>query len=113
MHIIVKNYEHYNKAMGKYITSKKHYEQEMVRGGYIPFEKAQQLAESAKQRETKKYDGLSEKTMRFLHQVKDMADKKGNIKAGSRFVEGLKEQGVKLDCQYDKLPKSYQGGFDG
>ena len=56
---------------------------------------------------------LSEKTMKFLHQVKDTADKKGNIKISDRFVKGLKEHGVKVDCQWDKLPKHLQGGFNG
>ena len=51
--------------------------------------------------------------MQFLHQVKDRADKKGNVKVDDGFVRGLKESGVKLDVNYDKLPKHYQtGGFD-
>jgi len=112
MNIIVKKYEHYNHAMGKYISSKRQYEQEMVKGNYIPFEKAEQLAEQTRNRNHKNYDGLSEKTMRFLHQVKNTADKNGKIQISDRFVKGLKENGVKLDVNYDKLPKHYQGGFN-
>jgi hypothetical protein len=45
--------------MGKHISSKKQYEQEMAKGNYIPFEKAEQLAEIAREKNHKKYDGLS------------------------------------------------------
>lgn len=117
--IIIKNYEHFNRSLpnwdspkGKYIGSKAQYERELKKNGFIPYEKAQALSSSANTH--KPYDGLSPKAMKFLHQVKDMADKKGNIKVSDRFVKGLKEHGVKVDCQWDKLPKSYQsGGFDG
>jgi hypothetical protein len=112
MNIIVRNYEHYNRAMGKYITSKAHYEREMQAGGYVPFEKAEQMAEKARSEQTKKYDGLSPEKMRFLNQVKGLAGKKGNIEVTDRFVKGLKEQGVINERDY-KLPKCYQqGGFD-
>ena len=100
--------------MGKYISSKKQYESEMVKGGYVPYEKAEQMAELARENSKKKYNGLSEKTMKFFGEVKQMADRKGNIKVSQRYIQGLKEHGVKVDCQYDKLPKSYQqGGFGG
>ena len=110
--IIVRKYEHYNRAMDKYISSKKHYEEEMAKGGYVSYEKAEQMAELARERNKKQYNGLSEKTMKFLNEVKQTADRKGNIRVSDRFVEGLRDNGVKVDCQYDKLPKSYRGGFD-
>jgi len=53
--IIVKKYEHFNRAMGKYITSKKHYEKEMAAGGFVPFEKGEQMAESARAKNHKNY----------------------------------------------------------
>jgi hypothetical protein len=113
--IIVKEYQHFNRAMGKFITSKNHYEQEMAKGGYVPYEKAEQMAEIARENSKKKYDGLSAKTMKFFGEVKQMADRKGNIKVSQRYIQGLKDHGVRVDCQYDKLPKSYrvdQGGFE-
>ena len=110
--IIVRNYEHYNRAMDKYIGSKRQYEYEMVKGGYMPFDKAEQLAELAREKQKQNYKKLSDKAMTFLRETKNMADKKGNIKPGNRFVDGLKKVGVKIDCQWDKLPKKYQeGGF--
>ena len=113
MNIIVKRYDHFNRAMGKWIGSRAEYEKEMVKGGYVPFEKAEQMVEQAKTRNHQSYDKLSEKTMRFLHQTKDRADKKGNIRVDDGFVRGLKDSGVKVDINYDKLPKHYQekGGF--
>lgn len=85
----------------------------MVKGGYIPFEKAEQIAESARARNRKDYKGVSEKTMKFLGVIKQQADSKGNIEISDGYVRGLKEHGVRIDCQWDKLPKAYQkGGFD-
>jgi len=112
--IIIKNYQHYNSALGKYINSRKEYEREMVKGGFVPFEKAQQMAEQARSNSRKPYNGVSDKTMKFMHDIKSTADRKGNIRISDRYVEGLKEHGVKVDCQYDKLPKAYQlkGGFN-
>lgn len=110
--IIVRKYDHYNSSMGKHIRSREHYEKEMVAGGYIPYDKACQLAEKAKQENTKKYDGLKDSTMKFLHQVKDMSDSKGNIRVGSRFIEGLKEHGVNVDIPKEKIPSSLKGGFE-
>jgi hypothetical protein len=110
--IIVKNYQHFNRALDKQITSRAHYEREMAKGGFVSFEKGEQMV--AKNRtEQQKYNGLSPEKMKFLHQVKDMADKKGNIRISDRFVEGLKKHKVinpKIDLS--KLPKHYQGGFE-
>jgi hypothetical protein len=87
----------------------------MAKGGFIPFEKAEQLAETARAKNHKDYNGLSEKTMRFFGEIKQQADKEGNIRLSQRYIDGLKENGLKFDCQYDKLPKKYridQGGFE-
>jgi hypothetical protein len=116
--IIVRNYEHYNRALpnwdsprGKYIGSKKQYEYEMKKAGMVSQDEGDRMVQESK-KESKKYNGLEEKTMRFIHSIKDTADKKGNIKISDRYVKGLKEIGVKVDCMYDKLPKAYQqGGF--
>ena len=114
--IIVKNYEHFNRSMpnwdspkGKYIGSKKQYIEEMAKNDMVSFEKCNQMV--AKNQKDNSYKGVSAKTMRFLKQVKDLADKDGNIQPTTKFIKGLKEHGVRLDTQWDKLPKSYQGGF--
>ena len=110
-YIIVKRYQHFNRSLNKWIGSRKQYEQEMIKGGYVDFDKAEQLSEAVRQRNTKKYDGLSDKTMKFIYQVKDMANKDGTIPVTDRYVQGLKDNGVRLDV----LPKHYrvdQGGFE-
>lgn len=112
--IIIKNYEHFNRALDKYITSRSHYEKEMVKGGFVSFEKGEQMA-TKNRTERQKYDGLSPEKMKFLYRVKDMADKKGNIKISEGFVKGLQEHKVlpKDLNYYNKLPKAYdKGGFD-
>ena len=109
-YIITKKYEHYNRSLGKYITSKKHYESEMAKGGFVSYEKGQQMAESARAKNHKDYKGLSNKTMKFLNEVKQMADKKGNIKPSDRFIDGLKKHGVNIGRT--DIPKGVKlGGF--
>lgn len=110
--IIVKKYEGYNRAMGKYITSREHYEKEMVKGGYVPFEKAAAIAEKTKQEQRKEYNGLSKQAMEVCKAARDQADKKGNLKPSSRLIDGMKQAGVCFDLS--KLPKEpkNKGGFD-
>jgi hypothetical protein len=117
--IIIKNYEHFNRSLpnwdnpkGKYIGSKAQYEKELAKHGMVSYEKCEQMV--AKNRhEQNKYDGLSPEKMKFLHQVKDMADKKGNIPVTDRFVKGLKKHKVIGNVDMDKLPKHYrEGGFE-
>jgi len=116
--IIVKKYEHYNRSLpnwdspkGKYISSKAQYEKELAKNGMVSFEKCEQMV--AKNRvEQQKYNGLSPEKMKFLNEVKQIADKKGNIKVTSRFVEGLKKHKVIGNVDMSKLPKHYRsGGF--
>ena len=110
--IIVKKYEHFNRSLGKYISSKSDYEKEMAIQGYIPFEKAEVLAERARTEQRKDYKGLSKQAMEVCMAAKDQADKKGNLKASSRLIDGMKKTGVCFDL--DKLPKAYRdvGGFN-
>lgn len=113
MNIIVKRYEHYSHALGKYIGSKKQYDYEMKKGGFVSFEQGEQMAKLTRDRQRKEYDKLSPEKMRFLNRAKDRADKNGNIEVTDGFVKDVKENsGIKLDINYSKLPKHYQGGFD-
>jgi len=110
--IIVRNYEHYNRTLGKYISSKSQYEKEMAKQGMVSWEVGEQLAEKARKSLHKDYDGLSPQAMAVCKAAKDQADKKGNLKLSSRLVDGMKKTGVCFDL--DKLPKAYRdvGGFD-
>ena len=109
--IIIKNYEHYNRSMGKYITSKAHYEREMREGGYMDSDKAKALAEANKGHGRKEYE-LSDKARAVISCAKDSADSKGNIKPSDKLIEGMKDVG----CNFSHmLPSHYstdKGGFD-
>jgi hypothetical protein len=104
--IIVKKYEHFNRSMGKYITSRSHYEKEMAEGGYVPFEVAEKMAESYKARHEGGYNGISNKAMEVCKAAKSMADKKGNLRIGTRLQKAMENVGVSFDMS--KLPKHYQ-----
>jgi hypothetical protein len=110
--IIVKKYDHYNRAMGKHISSRREYENEMVKGGYVTFEKSQQLCKDFRDKEEKQtYSGLSKKASSLLNSVNP--DKKGRIRLSDRQISAMKEVGVKFSVP-DWCPKHYapkEGGF--
>ena len=106
--IIVKNYEHFNTALGnwdspkgKYISSRAHYERELAKQGMIPFEQAEQMKVDTH----KPYDGISKKAMDVCNAAKGMADKRGNLKVGTRLQKGMESVGVSFDLS--RLPKHY------
>lgn len=111
--IIVKNYEFYSQAMGKHITSKRQYQEEMAKGGYVTFERAEEIAAKAR-RDNKKGYALSEKAKDIIATAKNSADRKGNVKLGDKAVDALKSMGMKFDKD---LPRQYRnvnvGGFNG
>lgn len=107
--IIVKNYEHWNTSLGnwdspkgKYISSRAHYEKELAKQGFVSFEKA----ESIKTDSHKPYQGISAKAMEVCKAAKDTADKKGNLRIGTKLQKGMESVGVSFDMS--RLPKHYQ-----
>jgi hypothetical protein len=116
MYVIVKKYAHYNRALGKYIKSKKHYIEEMKKGGFVDSETGNRIAEEARARNRKQYK-LSAKALSLIREAKQVADKKGNlgIATNHKLIDGLKDQGMRFE--YDWLPKHYRdvkvdGGYD-
>ena len=108
--IIVKRYEHFNRAMGKYIGSKRQYDEEMAKGGYIPYEQCQQQV--AINAEKQKYTGISEKAKKLCYEIKHLGDKNGNIKITPSLAKRMKKE-VGLDySSFFKLPKHYQTDLD-
>ena len=101
--IIVKKYDHYNRAMGKRITSKKHYQEEMKKGGYIPYDQACQIAESIEQKRNNPKLELSQKAREIIETAKLTADRKGNVKCGDRMIDAMKDVGVGI--QHPHTPK--------
>ena len=112
MEIIVKNYEHFNRSfknwdtpIGKYISSRKQYEEEMKRGGFVDYEKGSRIAEQ----NIKKFDykGLSLEAENVIKAAHMMSDRKGNIKPSGRLINGMKDVGVKFNVP-DWCPRYYK-----
>lgn len=95
MHIIVKKYEGFNRAMGKYIRSRKHYEEEMKKGGYTPYEEV-----SPKRMQWVPSADLK-KTLGEVYQQKEV---------GGRLISKMKDMGVKFNPKF--MPKDLKGGLE-
>lgn len=109
--IIIRKYEGYNSAMGKYIHSKREYMNEMEKGEYISYEKACQIAESVKNK--KKSLELSAKAQEVIKTAYNSKDSKGKVSLGDRTIDAMKEIGVNF--YQTNIPKHYmtdKGGFD-
>jgi len=105
---IKKDISHYNRALGKYITNKRQYNDEMKRQGMVSKEKGDELARKAKERDHKDYKPTREH-VQFLASVKNRTDKNGNVKLDGRQLEYMK----KIGCQL-KRPKErpMEGGWE-
>lgn len=112
MEIIVKKWEHYNRALGKYIKSKRHYIEEMKKGGFVSYDEGCRLAEQAQSKNRKAYKGLSPKAEAIVKSAQMTRDSKGRVKVGNRMIDAMKEVGVRFEVP-DWCPKHYkeQGGF--
>ena len=111
-HLEEHQYKHYNKALGCKVEGKEHFKQLLNKGGYVSYEKGQELAATHNKNKVKSYDGLSREAKAFIGEVRQMADRKGNIKMSDRFVEGLKKHGVNVDAAMKARDlSSKQGGF--
>jgi TM2 domain-containing membrane protein YozV len=115
--IIVKNYEHYNRAFGgwdcpsgKYISSKAEYEKELNKQGLITTEAAEKqgLNSGAKRHE---YE-ITKETQQLIENVRQTADSKGNIKPGDKAIDALTSKKPKYNPQ--ALPSSLptEGGVE-
>lgn len=109
--IIVRNYEHMNHALGKYITSKRHYENEMAKGGFVPFEQGQKMAEAHKKRKEYKPSAKCVEVVKTLLNKKSK-DGKITLTQHPRLMKAMKDGGMKFELP-DWCPKHYrEGGFD-
>lgn len=111
--IIVKNWEHVNRSLpnwdtskGKYIKNKEHYESELRKSGMVHVDKLGQT--SPKLKEYK----LSDKARSIISAASNSKDKNGNVHLGGRAIDALKEIGAigKKIPSYMKVP-SGNGGF--
>ncbi len=120
MQIIVKHYNHLNKAFPKWDTpqgtlvkSKDHYDRLMKENNMITYEES---VERSKNNGNKPYV-TSDKAWAIIKAAKNSADKKGNIKGlGDKTIEAMKSIGAidKKIPAYMKIPERYmkQGGFE-
>ena len=99
--IIVKKYDHYNRALGKHIKSKRHYKEELKKGGYVSWEKGQELKEKYDREHHKDYKELSPKTREFLNSMKQKKDGNGKIKLDQRAIEAMEDMGVNFRKRED------------
>ena len=105
--IKIKNYEHYNRAMGKYISSRKHYKEEMARGGYINYDKAKEIAEKARKEGRKDYKPSAE-TRSFLNSLRP--DKKGKVELSDRQIDYMKSKMETDDNKVNNIIKEADNG---
>jgi ribonuclease HI len=103
--IIVKNYEHYNKAMpnwdtakGRYISSKAHYEKVMQQEGMITEEEA--IRRGLHKKQKRQEYNLSSDGKALIESIKQRKDKNGNIKLSDRQIKAMK-----LDKDYSQFMK--------
>lgn len=110
MQIIVKNYSHYNSALGTYVKSKDHYDTLMKKGNYIPYE---QSIDENKNNGNKPYI-TSKKALEIIKAAKCSKDKEGNVRLSDRTIDAMVSIGAmgKKIPEYMKLPSNYtKGGF--
>ena len=102
------NFRHFNKALGMYIYSKEHLKSEMKKRRLLPTEVCNDLAtewDSKHQTTTISEEGLSVKARDIINEMKDMSDRKGNLKLEGRAVDALVGIGA--------ISKSYDFGTEG
>lgn len=105
MQIIVKNWGHYNSALGTYVKSKDHYDTLMKKGGYVSYEE---------QNDRCKNNGnkpliLSKDAEEVIKAAKLRRNAKGEVKLDGKLGEKLMSMGAinKNIPSYMKLPAAY------
>lgn len=79
------------------IEGKEHYKFLMAQGDYVPFERAQELAEEYHRKRGGDGYKPSDELVLFLRHIKATADSRGNVQLGSRALAKMKEFGVSFD----------------
>ena len=112
--IIIKNYEHFNKALpnwdspkGKYIRSKAHYQEELAKSGMKQVEEVGQVSSPKRKEYT-----LSPKAREIINSSSRIKDKNGNVKLSDRQIDAMRSMGAigKKIPDYMKVPQG-KGGF--
>ena len=109
--VIVRNYEHYNKAFkkwdcphGRYIGTKKDYERAMHEENMI----SEKEARDAGYTDSKRKDyTVTEDTLALIESVKQTRDSKGHIHPGDKAINRLRQKKAN-DYNRAALPAHYQ-----
>lgn len=105
MQIIVKNWSHYNSALGTYVKNKDHYDSLMKKGGYVSYEEQN---DRCKDNGNKPFV-LSKEAGDVIKAAKLKRDGKGRVKLDGKLGDKLVSMGVlnKKIPDYMKLPATY------
>ena len=105
MQIIVKNWNHYNSALGCHVKSKDHYDTLMKKGGYISYE---EQCDRTKNNGNKPLV-LSKDAEEVIRAAKLKRDSKGRVKLDGKLGEKMVSMGAlnKKIPSYMQLPATY------
>ncbi len=103
--IICKKYDHFNRALGVQIKSKRHYDEVMKRRGFVSQEEGQRLVEKHNSAMVWK---PSKDCIDVIKAIKHAADKKGNVVLGRhpKIVAAMEAKGMTFDIK--KINKHLQ-----
>lgn len=105
-----------NKGNPIKVQGKEHYKLLMARGGFVPFEEAQKLAEQANNKNKGEGFKVSPELQEFMREIKQCCKADGTIKLSGRMVAKMKELGVNFDSclpEYLRDGKMEGGVFAG
>lgn len=106
MQVIVKNWSHYNSALGCYVKSKDHYDTLMKKGGFISQEEQN---DRCKNNGNKQFV-LSKDAEDVIRTAKLKRNSKGQVKLDGKLGDKLVKMGAinKKIPSYMQLPAAYQ-----
>ena len=109
--VIVKSWEHYNRALDVNITSKKHYFETLRKQGCCTWKEGERLVAEAKRKKKKEYT-VSKEALEVMQTARQSADFKGNIRPDEKLIDGMQKVGVRFYSS-PYVPKEFKekGGF--
>ena len=96
------------------VRGREHYKKLMAQGGYVPFEKAQEIAHEARKKTAPKLHTHDPELVSFLRHLKMTSTKDGKVMLGGKAIQKMKEFGVNFDALLPSHLKEHplKGGID-
>ena len=94
MEVIVKKFEpHYNRALGKPITSQRQYKEEMKKGNYISYDECKErVTNFHEKKERVKYENMGRVAQEITREAFNLTKQgRGDERPGSRMIDAYKE----------------------